>query len=222
VIIFINNSLEAKRRKMKKLLFLILISFSQMVLSDSKIPGVFTFSLGAISTNFSENPDQLKSTDDTATTTTETPYTGTASAMPIVVGYEHFPNLKRAYFIRGVGPLLGSTPDRYFSVTGGVNFYFGHIGSNAVVRDFNFEMRIVPKFRYYAGPSIGVAYLVYNTKSATKNDTIFEIGGHGGVLYTINPIWGLRAELGAARGIGVLVSATIIKILLGATYNLGN
>ena len=47
-------------------------------------------------------------------------------------------------------------------------------------------------------------------------------GGQGGVVYTINQKWGRRVELGPARGIGVLVSSTIIKILLGTTYNIGN
>lgn len=203
-------------------LCLILVFFSQASLANSKIPGVLSFSIGSISANYTEKPDQLTATDGTSTTAATSPFTGTASAMPIMVGYEYFPNLKRSYFVKGIGPFMASTPDSYFSLTGGVNFYFGHIASNAIVSDYNFEMKIIPKLRYYAGPSIGLGYLVYNTKSATKNDIMLEIGGHGGVVYTINPKWGLRAELGAARGIGALVSSTIIKILLGTTYNIGN
>jgi hypothetical protein len=204
-----------------KLLLCFLLTFSQVIWADSKIPGQLTFAIGSISANYSENPDQLKSTDGTTSTTT-TPYAGTASAMPIALTYEYFPNLSRAYFGKIAGPLMASSPDRYFSATGGVNFYFGKVASLAVVSDMNFEMKLIPKLRYYAGPAIGVGYLVYNTKSATKNDLLFELGGQGGVIYTINPKWAFRGELGAARGIGVLVSATVIKILLGATYNLGN
>ena len=90
-----------------------------------------------------------------------------------------------------------------------------------VISDTNFEMKLIPKLRYYAGPSVGFGYIVYNTKSAIKNDLLFELGGQAGVIYTLNPVWALRAELGASRGIGALVSSTIIKILLGASYTIG-
>ena len=204
-----------------KVVFFVLALFSQVIWADSKIPGQLTFALGSISANYAENPDQLKSTDGTASATS-TPYASTASAMPFAVTYEYFPNLSKAYFGKVVGPLMASTPDRYFSATTGVNFYFGKVASTAIVRDMNFEMKLIPKLRYYAGPAVGIGYLVYNTKSATKNDLLFEIGGQGGVIYTLNPKWAVRAELGAARGIGVLVSSTVIKILLGTSYNLGN
>lgn len=204
-----------------RIVIYILLSFSQVLWADSKIPGQLSFAIGSISANFSENPDKLVATGSTTAATTVA-YAGTASAMPISMSYEYFPNLSRAYFGKIVGPLMASTPDRYFSATGGINFYFGKIASTAVVSDLNFQMKLIPKLRYYAGPSIGVGYLVYTTKSAIKNDLLFELGGQGGVIYTLNPKWALRAELGAARGIGALVSATAIKILLGTSYNLGN
>lgn len=205
------------------MLGLVFIAFENFAHAEANaIPSVVSFNIGSIAATFTENPDKLTSTDGTTANTSTAPYSGSASSMPIDVMYEYFPNLKRSYFIRGSGPILGSSPDRYFSGLAGINFYFGHIGTNAIVKDFNFEMKIVPKLRYYLGPAIGIGYIVYSTKSATKNDTMLEIGGQGGVIYTLNPKWGLRAELGASKATGVLVSATIIKILLGTTYNLGN
>lgn len=197
------------------------VAIGNLAKADSSIPGVFSFSIGSISASLSENPDKLVSTDGTSSSAT-TPYTGTASSMPLDIMYEYFSNLKRSYFFRGSGPILASTPDRYYAGSAGINFYFGQVGTNAVVKDFNFEMKIVPKLRYYAGPAIGIGYLVYNTKSATKNDTMLELGGQGGVVYTLNRKWGLRAELGLSRATGVLISSTIIKILIGTTFNLGN
>jgi hypothetical protein len=49
---------------------------------------------------------------------------------------------------------------------------------------------------------------------------LFEIGAQGGVLYSLNPKWALSAELGGARAIGSLTSATVIKILIGTSYSL--
>ncbi|MBY0414953.1 MAG: hypothetical protein K2Q18_12355 [Bdellovibrionales bacterium] len=211
------------QNKIKKMAFIkarlfltIFLLFSFNVFADTKIPSQLSFCIGSFSGSFSENEDNLKSTDGTSSSKAA-PYSGTATSMPLEIGFEYFPNLKRSYFIKGSGPLVGSTPDRYFSVTSGVNFYFAQIGSEAKVSDFNFEMKIVPKFRYYAGPSVGIGYLVYNTTSATKNDLLFEIGLQGGVAYALSSKWGLKAEVGAARAIGVLVSSTIIKITLGIT-----
>ena len=203
-----------------KFFIIILFFFSPSIFADSKIPGQFSFSIGSISANYAESATQSSTTGTSSTATTTTPFSGTASSMPFAIGYEYFPNLQRAYFARVSGPLLGSTPDRYYSGTGGINFYFGKVASLAVVSDTTFEMKIIPKIRYYAGPSAGIGYIVYHTPDAIKNDLMFELGGQAGMLYTLNQKWSLRAEAGGARGIGALVSATIIKILIGASYNL--
>lgn len=204
-----------------KLVCLIVAFIAQVSFADSKIPGQFSFSIGSISANYAENPDKLTATDGTTAAAT-VPYSGTASAMPFALTYEYFPNLTRAYSLKIIGPFMATSKDKYYSGTFGLNFYFGKVATMAVVSDTNFEMKLIPKLRYYAGPSIGMGYLVYSTKSAIKNDILFEIGGQGGVIYTLGPAWSLKGELGAARGIGALVSSTIIKILLGASYNIGN
>ncbi len=192
----------------------------EQIFANSRIPGQISFSIGSISSSFSENPDKLQSTDGTQSSAVSA-YSGTSSSIPLDICYEYFPNLKRSYFARASGPIFASTSDRYFSGTFGLNFYFVEVGAQTKVSDFNFEMKITPKIRYYAGPSIGIGYLVYSTKSATKNDMMFEVGGQAGLIYTLNEKWSLHGELGAARAIGVLVSSTVIKILLGTTYSIG-
>jgi hypothetical protein len=199
----------------------ILLGFSQLSFGDTKIPGQLSISLGSISANYAEKADQLTTTDGTTAAAT-TPFAGTASSMPISLMYEYFPNLKRSYFAKATGPLLGSTPDRYFSGNIGLNFYFGKVATMAIVSDSNFEMKLIPKLRYYVGPSMGMGYLIYNTKSAIKNDLLLELGGQAGVVYTMNPSWAVRGELGASRGVGALVSATVIKILMGVSFNISN
>ena len=195
---------------MKFIYSFFIIFFIDSTFAGSDIPKQLTVSTGSISLNYSEN------------SSTTTPYSGTASALPFAITYEYFPNLQRAYFVKAIGPLVASSSDRYFSGTIGTNFFFGKVASQATVKDLNFEMKILPKFRYYAGPSIGLGYFIYNTSTATKNDILFELGGHAGSIYTINSRWGLRGEVGFARGTGALVSATIIKINLGAIYTLPN
>ena len=212
--------MKAKRAKsIPQIAALFLFLIISSVHADG-IPAQLNIHIGTISANYTENEDTLKSTDSTTTTTKSESYAGTASSMPLAIAYEYFPGLSKSYFVRAAGPIMGSTPDRYYSISGGMNFYFGQIASQAIIKDTNFEMKVLPKFRYYAGPALGAGYLLYNTKSATKNDLLFEIGGQGGVLYTLNPKWSLAAEVGAARAIGSLTSATVIKILIGTSYTL--
>ena len=208
-----------------KFQILIILSFLTIILSletnaSSSIPSLLNFHIGSIATNYIENPDKLEATDNSAGAAEVTPYSGTSSSMPFVISYEYFPGLSKSYFARVAGPIMGTTPDRYYSGSVGINFYFGQIASKTVIKDTNFELLVLPKFRYYAGPSIGMGYLVYNTKSAIKNDILFEIGGQAGILYSLNPKWAISAEAGGARGIGSLTSATIVKILIGTSYTL--
>lgn len=205
---------------LKPLTLMSSLVFSFNSFANSSIPSQLNFHIGSISTNYAESESTLKATDGTTSATKETPYTGTASSMPLAISYEYFPGLSRSYFGRVSGPIMGSTPDRYYSGSMGINFYFGQFAANAIIKDTNFEMKVLPKFRYYAGPAVGLGYLVYNTKSATKNDILFELGGQGGVLYSYNAKWALSGELGVARSIGSLTSATIIKILIGTSYSL--
>jgi hypothetical protein len=207
---------------MKYLIFIALTFLTvRNVKAESKIPLQLSFSIGSISTSFSESQDNLVSTDGT-TSSSSSAFSGTASSMPLDLTVEYFANLKRSYFIKLQGPMIASSNDRYFSANFGINFYFSSVGATAKVSDYNFQMKLIPKLRYYAGPILGAGYLVYSTKSAEKNDVLFEIGGVGGVIYSLNSRWGLKGEIGFSRGVGVLVSSTIIKILLGTTYTIGD
>lgn len=195
----------------------ILIFISQSTFGETKIPPQLSISTGSYSATFSENPDELKSTDGT-NTTTSTPYSGTTTSLPLEFTYEMFSSLTKSYAIKASAPLVANATGRYFNLSGAMNFYFNSLASDVKVSDFNFQLSLKPKFRYYAAPSLGLAYLVYNTKSATKTDILFEIGGNVGTVYAISSRWGAKAEIGFARALGVLVSATVIKISLGTTY----
>lgn len=202
-----------------KIIILLILTFLYSHFLHAKIPAQFTFSIGSISSNYAESESKLESTDGTDSSSS-TPYSGTASSMPLDIGFEYFNKITRSYFIKATGPIMGSTPDRFFSLNFGTNFYFNQIGSLKVADDNNLSIAIQPKYRYYAGPQVGVGYIVYNTKSQTKNDVIVELGGQAGAIYTIDNKWGLRGQLEFTRGMGALISSTTIKILLGTTYSL--
>lgn len=209
---------------MKKIipLIIVLVFFPlREVYADGKVAGQLSFSIGSISTSYTESESKIKATNTSGTTSASAKASsGTVASMPLDVQFEYFPTLKRSVFARAGGPVMASTPGRYFYISTGMNFYFSSIGSPTYVSDQRVEMKISPKFRYYAGPLIGASYLVYNTKSEIKNDVIVELGGQAGVIYSLNPKWGLRAEANISRGIGALLSSITMKILLGATYNL--
>lgn len=213
---------------MKKIFLIILMGVSITLLSpnDSRgedvqsIPSVITFNTGMILSNFAENEDKLVTTDGSAGNAA-TAYSGSASIIPIDIMYENFNSLNTSWFVRAMGPLMSSTDNSYFSVGGGLNYYIGPIGSKAVFKGKKMELKIEPKLAYYFGGDLGVGYLVYNTVSEKKGDALLEIGGHGGIIYPLNPKWGLRGELGLTRSIGTLVSATQIKVLIGVTLSLG-
>lgn len=208
---------------MKKIipLIVVLVFFPhKRVYADGKIAGQLSFSIGSISTSYTESESKIKATNTTTTGTSTKASSGTVASMPLDVQFEYFSTLKRSVFARAGGPVMASTPGRYFYISTGMNFYFSSIGSPTYVSDQRVEMKLAPKFRYYAGPMIGASYLVYNTKSEIKNDVIVELGGQAGVIYSLNPKWGLRAEANISRGIGALLSSMTMKILLGTTYNL--
>jgi hypothetical protein len=172
-----------------------------------------TFSTGSISTSYSEKETGLdNSTGDSAS--------GSASALPVDLSYEFTVNEKTSWFVRGIGPLLASTPDSYFFAGGGVNFYLMSLSSAAMFKDTEIELLISPKWRYYWGLNAGVGNLVYRTDTEKKNDTILEIGLHAGAIYSINKEWGFKAEGSFNRGTGSLTEVSTVKVLLGATMYL--
>ena len=220
---FDSNSIRILRMKFYlnsiRLIFLILVFNSLYGYADTKVPGQLTVSIGSVSTNFSESQSKIQSTDGNSAAATQ-PYSGTASSMPIDVNFEYFTSLRKSYFVAAGGPVMASTPDRFFYTEFGMNFYLSALGAPTYVSDQKVEIRLAPKFRYYIGPMLGVSYLVYNTKSAIKNDVIVDLGGQAGVIYSVNSKWGLRAEGNFSRGIGALLSSMTMKIIVGTSFNL--
>jgi hypothetical protein len=177
-----------------------------------------TISIGMVNAGYTENKSTLESTS----TTTTTASSGSASVLPVDALWEFYQTTKHSYFVRATAPLLTSGKDSFFSLGGGVNWYFKSLSSKGDFKDENDTITIIPKIRYYWGVEVGAGYLVYSTKTAKKSDLLADLGLHGGLIYSINPTWGIRAETGYARAIGVATTTSVIKAFIGFTRDVNS
>ncbi len=198
------------------LLFIALYLFSSLAFAGFDNQQM-SFMLGSVTTSYAESSSNLQ-TDDADNIIP--PSSGSASALPLDVVWEYYSSPKRSYFLRATVPLLSTSSDRYFFGGGGLNFYFKSISSKASYRDATVDLKFIPQWRYYWGLDAGMGFLVYNTGSQKKSDLIAELGGHLGILYSINSSWGAKVEAGYSMGNGVNTSTNNIKVLLGASYYL--
>lgn len=182
------------------------------------LPPVIKFHVGMLSNSFTENEDSLETTDGTMGNQS-TAYSGSGSSIAFEAQFENFLSYKRSFYIRGAGTMMGGD-SKFYGTNVGMNYYFGELASNAELEGKGFKLSVRPQMRYYAGAGIGVDYFVYNTKSATKGDFLFDLGLHGGLIYPLNPKWALSGEAGFSRQVGTLVSSTQIRIMVGAVATL--
>lgn len=176
-----------------------------------------SFLIGSINTSWSESSAELTVEDED---NVDEPQSGSSSALPLEATWEYYVSPKKSYFIRGSVPLIPTGADRYFFAGGGMNFYFKSISSKGSYRDAIVDLKFIPQWRYYWGLDAGLVFLVYGTGTQQKGDISAELGGHVGVIYTINQNWGAKIEAGYSLGNGVATSSNNIKVLLGATYYL--
>lgn len=209
---------------MKSLILILTLALipqiSKADLSDS-MSKMLTFNIGMINTSFTENPDTLETTDGSIGND-GVPESGSGSSIALDVMYEKFFTMQMSYFGRLGGTIFGSTNDRYYTLNGGVNYYFDPVGTSAQISGPTADIYIAPSFRYYVGGHLGGSYLVYNTPSKTKGDFLVELGGQAGAIYAYSEKISLRGELGFSRSLGTLVSSTEIKLFAGVVYLLGN
>ena len=168
-----------------------------------------------------ENESAIKSTDTTVTVEDKSEATSSAAAVTVFeFNYDFLQTEGRGFFVKGVVPLISAGGSSAFLGAGGLNWYFGGAPSVFSYTNLGSTVRLIPKFRYYAGASLGVGYVVYDTESAKKSDIYFDLGFHGGVLYNFGKKWGMRGEVGMGRGTGVTTSSMGMKIFIGSLYYL--
>ena len=199
--------------------------FSFLIATASYADGfsdIITYNLGMANYSVTENESSLVQTDTTVATTSTTKVAAATSvaATSFELSWEFGVFGKKSYFIKALVPLMTVEGAGVFAGGVGINWYFNELGSKFEYYHRGGTITIIPKFKYYAGGSASIGYLVYNTTSAKKSDVFFALGMHGGATYAWGETWGTRLEVGAERVTGVATTGIGIKIFLGATYYL--
>ena len=173
------------------------------------------------SISITESESALKSTDTTVEVDESDESTAEAASVTVFeFNYDFFQTENRAFFFKGVVPLISSGGSSAFLGAAGANWFFNGAPSVFSYNNLGSTVYLIPKFRYYIGGSLGVGYLVYDTESAKKTDIYFDLGFHGGLMYNFGKRWGMRAEAGMGRGTGVTTNSMGMKVFVGSSYYL--
>ena len=144
--------------------------------------------------------------------------TGSASILIIQGQYEGFTELDKSFFGTLSFSGLGGEVEKYYSMTGGMKYYFSKFGTKAKLIDDNFFLDIQPKFTYYLGWELGVASVVYQANDEVRSDLGVLFGGLGGVSYSANAKTSYSFELHILKGQGVETESMDTQVLFGITY----
>ena len=210
----------------KKILIAGFLLLSHAAFTKDKFFQEYAISVGMANISYTENPVELTSD---STTTQETDSTaaasssseaasGAASSMSMDINYKFSPGLERSFYMRGTFPFMNATGNSFFSGGVGVEFYLNSIGSKLGLVSDGTTINMTPKIRYFWGLEAGIGYLVYVTDTKKANDILFEIGGHGGIVYSISKKYGLRAQVSIARGTGAATTTMAMKAVMGLTF----
>lgn len=174
-----------------------------------------TFSTGMALINFNE------STGDLVGPNAKAPESGSVSVVAGLIDYKFKSSGKYHYSVGATFPMMGSSQGSYFDGHFSVEYHFGQMNSEQGIEDYLVEVKLKPKFRYYIGTEVGIAYITYSTISTKKNDTTFNLGILGGITYDVTKNWAMRFQTTALRTTGVITSGIAIKGTLGAIFFLG-
>ncbi|MBF0360077.1 MAG: hypothetical protein HQK49_03660 [Oligoflexia bacterium] len=174
-------------------------------------------STGMANIAYAENPSGLTS-EVASSSQSSSKASGAISSLSLKMDYELYDRSRKSHRFLAIVPLMSTGTDSYFSGEWGMNFYFLSPSSKGIYKDVTNTLKILPKWRYYWGFITGAGYLVYKTKSAKKNDIIFEIGLNAGTSYSVNATWGINCEVGVVKGTGIMTSTTNMRGFIGGTY----
>ena len=183
---------------------------------------MISYNVGMVNLTVAENESSIKQTD-TSVTTTDTSTKGSSSAVSAIsfqLSWEFKTYSKLAYFTKLSVPLMSGQGTGVFGGDVGFSMYLNPLGAKYSYVQNGTTLVIIPKFKYYWGAFGGTGYVVYNTESARKSDVFFNLGVHGGMVYSMGDRWGFKAEIAASRTTGVATTGIMMNLFMGASYYL--
>lgn len=185
--------------------------------SDNDLENYFSLTTGMVNLSYTEVASQIKQSNDTLK---KEPGSGSSSVLSLSASY-HIPlDVKKEVYFSGIVPFSTASGSALMSGNVGGNYFFNGVSSSIKSENSEVIFRLRPKFRYYAGGDLGLAYLIYVTKTAKKTDFILDLSAHVGGIYSWKERWGIKAEAGFGKGMGTKVSSTAMKLFVGVTYSL--
>jgi hypothetical protein len=200
---------------MKFFLLFILLSSGQ-AFADFDLSQM-NFGIGMINSSFTETPSGL-TPSSSSNAKEEVISSGSVPVIGAFLEYEKYYNSKISIVGKSAFPLMPGATGSYVFLGTGLNYYFKSLSSVGSFVSKDARIFIIPTWRFHAGGGLGGAYMIYNTESAQKSDTLIELYGNVGATYTKNKQWGYRAEFTFARGIGFNSTAMTMKIMMGMVY----
>lgn len=207
----------SKQHFNKKLISFVLIFCSSTAIASNFNIGksFWTADVGMNSISYQENPF-LNSSDSTFKKVASS---GSAGVIVGQLAYVKPIKRRQALSFRGMVPLM-DPKNRMFSFGSGYSYYFGEsLISDILIEIGGGSVSVSPGFRYYVGAQSDLSYLFYTSESAKRTDFLFQLGGHGGMLYRWKN-FDLKAHFEYAKGFGSVVSTSEMRILFGISHQL--
>jgi hypothetical protein len=177
-----------------------------------------SFGLGMANVSFTETESGLKATPGASAP--PEPASGSFVTTGAFIDWERFISHKLSYVGKLFFPLMPSPEGSFLYGGGGLNYYFNSISTPTSFLKDGTKITFTPTWRYYVGTALGAGYLIYNSETAKKTDTLIELSASAGAAYTKNKKWSYKAEGSLGRGIGFNSSTIGMRVLIGLAYNL--
>ncbi len=191
---------------MKKILFsIIFLAFSGFA-SDELHELQVGFGYNQVS--FDEKETSIEFDDNDLKRPAES---GSLSVISLNASYGLINFTNQTLFVNGVFPLINSGDENYYQGSVSIKHYFKNLNT---IKNYDFpdgNLTISPRLRYYLGLETGIAYMVYTTTNAKKDDTSFLLRALGGASYMFTQKMGVDVEAGYGRATGSITSSSLIN-----------
>jgi hypothetical protein len=195
---------------LKSLTFLFILLCSQYSSGEVRYKDQVSFSLGMVNSAFSQSEETVADGSIASS--------GSVAVISFDLSHEIFSERKKSYFYRVTGSGVAGEVSKYYGASGGRRYYFGADGTSSTFTEKGIKISTTPMFRYYAGWTGGVFYMVYQTEKEVRSDVGVEFGGLAGLLYSRDNKSSYKMEMTALKGSGVETTSINFQVFFGFSY----